>query len=236
MSGYINEISEILAEVSLGNLNVDISSEYKGDFKENKNFINNIIVSFNATIKEIIYASDEVTVGSHQVSDGSQQLSQGTAEQASAIDEIAFQTNSLSLNAAIEAARSGQAGKEFAVVAEDVRNLASMSAKAAQDTNSLIESTISKSEIGMKITKGTAGALDKIVAGAEKAAALVSEISIASNEQATGIAQINKGVEQVSMVVQSNSATAEESAASSEELSIKSELLKEKVSKFRLKV
>jgi methyl-accepting chemotaxis protein len=122
------------------------------------------------------------------------------------------------------------------VGAEEVRNLAAKSANAAQETTGLIENSISKSRLGMEIAQGTAGSLNKIVSGAEKAAALVGEISIASNEQATGIAQINKGVEQVSMVVQANSATAEESAASSEELSGQSELLKEKVSRFILKM
>ena len=81
----------------------------------------------------------------------------------------------------------------------------------------------------------TANSLDMIVSGVAKAAELVGQIAIASNEQATGIAQINKGIEQVAMVTQTNSATAEESAAASEELSGQAELLKEMVGKFRLK-
>jgi methyl-accepting chemotaxis protein len=119
-------------------------------------------------------------------------------------------------------------------VAEEVRNLAARSAAAARETTELIEGSISKVQAGTKISDDTAYALTEIVGEIEKAASLVGCIAEASNEQASGIDQINKGIEQVSQVVHSNSATAEESAAASEELSGQAELLKDMVGRFKL--
>lgn len=99
----------------------------------------------------------------------------------------------------------------------------------------MISGSISKVEAGTKIADETAEALNKIVEDVTKAATLVGDIAVASNEQATGIAQVNQGIMQVSQVVQTNSATSEESAAASEELSGQAELLKESVSRYNLK-
>lgn len=151
-----------------------------------------------------------------------------------AIDDIATQTNLLSLNAAIEAARAGDAGKGFAVVAGEVGNLANESAEAVKNTAALISKTIQAVENGTRIVNDTAVSLQKVIEKTQMVGDKIYRITEASEEQAMASEQLTQGVDQIASVVQTNAATAEESSAASEELNAQAQMLKEQIGKFKL--
>jgi len=183
---------------------------------------NTLMKEANDTVNEANNAMDKLTSSMEDISNASKE----TSKIIKTIDEIAFQTNLLALNAAVEAARAGEAGAGFAVVAEEVRNLALRSAEAAKDTATLIEGTLQKVEYGSDLVTKTGEAFAKAAHSSDKAGQLVTEIAEASNEQAQGIEQVSQAMSEMDRVIQENAAGAEESASASEELSAQAAQMK----------
>lgn len=172
------------------------------------------VVEANKTLADMMTSMQEIGASSAKIS-----------KIIRVIDEIAFQTNILSLNAAVEAARAGEAGMGFAVVADEVRNLAQRSAQAAKDTAVIIEESMLRSHDGSVKLAGVAASIEAITEGAARVGTLVDEVESSSREQALGIGQISRAVSRMEEVTQKTAASAEESASASEELNAQGESL-----------
>jgi methyl-accepting chemotaxis protein len=208
----LEETSASMEEMaSMTRQNADNANHADSLIKETGKIVgraNESMQKLHSAMKEVSTASDE------------------TSKIVKTIDEIAFQTNLLALNAAVEAARAGESGAGFAVVANEVRNLALRSAEAAKNTAVLIEQTVARVKDSSAFVDSTAHDFNELAASTGKVANLIGEISAASNEQAQGISQVGKAITEMDQVVQQNAATAEESASAAEEMNAQAENMK----------
>lgn len=161
----------------------------------------------NQRVEELMGAMEKIT-------DSSQKI----AKIIKTIDEIAFQTNLLALNAAVEAARAGEHGLGFAVVAEEVKNLAERSAGAAKEITGIIEASIDQVKMGTDVANKTKESFGDILSGIKKTSDLIGEIAISAKEQAEGMNQIATAMGSVDQITQQNASASEETAAAAEEL------------------
>ncbi len=209
----VEETSSSLEEMSaMTKQNADNSAQANRLMMETRNVVERAkgsMTKLTSSMAEISKASEE------------------TSKIIKTIDEIAFQTNLLALNAAVEAARAGEAGAGFAVVAEEVRNLAIRAAEAAKNTAVLIEDTVQKIGDGSGLVNTTNDDFQAVAQSAIKVGELVAEISAASNEQSTGIDQITRAVTEMDKVVQKSAANAEETASAAEEMNAQAEQVRQ---------
>ncbi|QDJ51982.1 methyl-accepting chemotaxis protein [Bordetella hinzii] len=176
-----------------------------------------------SAVSEVVQTMEGISASSRKIS-----------EIVSVIDGIAFQTNILALNAAVEAARAGEQGKGFAVVAGEVRSLAQRSAQAAKEIKTLIEDSVGKVAAGSQQVERAGSTMQEIVASVKRVTDIMGEISAASEEQSSGIEQVNRAVTQMDEVTQQNAALVEEAAAAAGSLQEQARQLAEAVAVFKL--
>lgn len=237
-SGQLAESATALAEGA---------TDQAGAVEELTATVTNVASSSEETAKQIGAAYEEGLTYKEQAERGSEEMNNliSAMERISEaskqieniieeIEDIASQTNLLSLNASIEAARAGEAGKGFAVVADQIGKLAMDSAQSAVKTRELIHNTLEEVEVGNTMTQRTKQSLDEVIDGIEFLSNVSKQASDNAYAQADTMIEIQKGIEQISGVIQSNSASAEETSATSEELAAQSTSLKELLGQFIL--
>lgn len=217
-------VQELVATINSISDKVDTNADNANKAFEISENTNNNALSGRGQMNQVVDAMKDIQQNTNQI-----QVIVKT------IEDIASQTNLLSLNASIEAARAGEAGAGFAVVANEIGKLADESGKATKDTIALIEKCIESTQKGSDIVSLASNSLNQIIEGVNESKSAVSSIKAASFEQSEALKQVVGGIEQVSTITQSNSAVSEESAATSQELSSQADVLKSLVGRFKLK-
>lgn len=217
----VTEISTTISDISEGARHTSDAAAEVGSY------VNQAGAQLGLSIESV----KELSESMERISSDSKQISTIIAT----IENIAFQINILSLNAAVEAARAGAAGRGFAVVADEISSLASKSDQAAKATKELIESSAATITEGGKVMNRVSEALERTGQLAGNVTVKMEQVVEAVERQTVAMEQVATGVEQISAVVQNNSATSQECAAASEELSNQSGLLKELISTFKIR-
>ncbi len=220
-SANIHELNEVVVDITT---KINDNSKNAIEISESATHIQSELSDSNNQMKKMIESMLDINAKSVEIKTITEN-----------IEDIAFQTDILALNAAVEASRAGQHGKGFAIVADEVRNLAAKISEEVQRTDELVSASVQAIEGGCNLADSTAKGIEKVTQDVNDFTGKLQLISTASAEQAKSIKEINIGIESISSIMQNNSAISEESAATAEELSAQSIVMNDAINQFKTK-